>query len=183
MLSHPARSPGTNVNRYGDPRLLEHAAHPALALHALVHAPQEIVDALPLAVAFWFCLGAHEWGHSWAASRRGVGLYLPLIVPAGFGFLGSFGGITRFRGFVPDRSALLDVAAAGPAVGTITSGTMLLLGLGLSSAGLGDVTVDSAAFADSWSVGLLAQAALGEALTNPEVSGTVEPCACRSLAW
>jgi len=32
-----------------------------------------------------------------AASKRDVGLYLPLIVPAGFGFIGSFGGITRFK--------------------------------------------------------------------------------------
>jgi len=98
-----------------------------------------------------------------------VSLYLPLLVPAGFGFLGSFGGITRFRGFVPDRAALLDVAEAGPAVGVVVSSALLLLGLGLSAAGLGDVTVDSAAFADSWSVGLLTQAMLGDALTNPEV--------------
>jgi hypothetical protein len=90
-------------------------------------------------------------------------------VPAGFGFLGSFGGITRFRGFVPDRSALLSVAAAGPAAGAAASGALLLAGLALSAAGLGDVTIDSASLADSWSVALLAQAALGDALTNPEV--------------
>ena len=28
-------------------------------------------------------------------------LYLPFIVPSGFGFLGAFGGITRIRGFAP----------------------------------------------------------------------------------
>jgi hypothetical protein len=32
-----------------------------------------------------------------AASKRDVSLYLPLIIPAGFGFIGSFGGITRFK--------------------------------------------------------------------------------------
>ena len=52
---------------------------------------------------FWFALGAHEWGHWWAAQRRGVELYLPVVVPAGFGFLGSFGAITRVRGFIPNR--------------------------------------------------------------------------------
>ncbi len=129
----------------------------------------DLLDAAPLALAFWGTLLAHELGHRAAASRRGVGLYLPLLVPAGFGFVGSFGGITRFRGFCPDRAALLDVAASGPAVGAAVSGLMLAAGLGLSAAGLGDVTVDSVAFADSWSVGLLAQAALGDALASPEV--------------
>lgn len=130
---------------------------------------QDVVDTLPLVGAFWLALLAHEAGHWWAAGRRGVSLYLPLIVPAGFGFLGSFGAITRFRGFVTDRSALLDVAASGPAAGTAASAALLAVGLLLSSAGLGDVTVDSASFADSWSVGLLAQAALGDALAQPEV--------------
>jgi hypothetical protein len=54
-------------------------------------------------------------------------------------------------------------------VGTAASLGLVLAGLGLSSAGLGDVTVDSAAFADSWSIGLMVQAALGDALANPEV--------------
>lgn len=61
------------------------------------------------------------------------------------------------------------MSAAGPAVGTAVSGALLLVGMLLSSVGLGDVTVDSASFADSWSVALLAQAALGDALANPEV--------------
>lgn len=64
-------------------------------------------------MGFWFLLGAHEWGHRQAAKEASVQLYWPLIVPAGFGFLGSFGGITRFRGFVPDREVLLKVGVAG----------------------------------------------------------------------
>ncbi|GBF98071.1 peptidase M50 [Raphidocelis subcapitata] len=154
----------TSLNSAGVPMLqfLVDPFHTALTA-------QDVTDALPLVGAFWLTLLAHEAGHRVAAARRGVGLYLPLIVPAGFGFLGSFGGITRFRGFVRDRAALLDVAAAGPAAGAAVSGGLLAAGLALSAAGLGDVTVDSAAFADSWSVALLAQAALGDALTNPEV--------------
>ena len=31
---------------------------------------QDFTDALPGALAFWFALGAHEWGHWWAAQRR-----------------------------------------------------------------------------------------------------------------
>jgi hypothetical protein len=64
---------------------------------------------------------------------------------------------------------LLDVAMAGPLWGCAASGALLLGGLGLSAAGLGDVTIDSPALADSFIVGLLGQAVLGEALVNPEV--------------
>ena len=70
---------------------------------------QDLLDALPLALSFWALLGVHELGHSQAASKAGVQLYWPLTVPAGFAFLGSFGGITRFKGFVPDRNTLLKV--------------------------------------------------------------------------
>lgn len=48
---------------------------------------------------------AHEVAHY--RNRFGAELYLPFIVPAGYGFLGSFGGITRLKGFLPDRDALL----------------------------------------------------------------------------
>lgn len=53
--------------------------------------------------------------------------------------------------------------------GTAASGSLMLLGLGLSAAGLGDVTIDSPALADSFITGLLGQFVLGEALVNPEV--------------
>jgi len=52
---------------------------------------------------------AHEVGHY--RQRHGAEMYLPFIVPAGFGFLGSFGGITRLKGFLPDRDALLKFGA------------------------------------------------------------------------
>jgi hypothetical protein len=45
----------------------------------------------------------------------------------------------------------------------------MLVGLGLTVAGLGDITIDSPAFADSFIVGLLGQFVLGDALANPEV--------------
>lgn len=132
---------------------------------------QDVVGALPLAGFFWLTLLCHEAGHRVAAKKRDVSLYLPLIVPAGFGFIGSFGGITRFKGFVPNRETLLDVALAGPLWGTAASAVLLLLGLGLSVAGLGDVTIDSPALADSFLVGLLGQLTLGERLAQPEVRG------------
>jgi hypothetical protein len=73
------------------------------------------------------------------------------------------------QGFVPDKATLLDVSMAGPLWGSVTSGVLLLTGLGLSAAGLGDVTVDSPALADSFLIGLLGQFVLGDALASPEV--------------
>eukprot|EP00879_Flechtneria_rotunda_P029446 GHRR01031853.1.p1 GENE.GHRR01031853.1~~GHRR01031853.1.p1 ORF type:complete len:370 (+),score=107.16 GHRR01031853.1:447-1556(+) len=130
---------------------------------------QDVFNALPLAGAFWLTLLLHEAGHRVAAQKHGVSLYLPLIVPAGFGFIGSFGGITRFKSFVPNRSTLLDVAVAGPLWGSMASGILLVAGSGLTAAGLGDLTIDSPALADSFLIGLLGQLTLGETLTNPEV--------------
>jgi hypothetical protein len=72
---------------------------------------------------------------------------------------------------VKDRPTLLDVSMAGPLWGTAASGALLAVGLGLTVAGLGDITIDSPAFADSFIVGLLGQFLLGEALANPEVGG------------
>eukprot|EP00195_Chlamydomonas_chlamydogama_P008095 CAMPEP_0202901442 /NCGR_PEP_ID=MMETSP1392-20130828/14253_1 /ASSEMBLY_ACC=CAM_ASM_000868 /TAXON_ID=225041 /ORGANISM="Chlamydomonas chlamydogama, Strain SAG 11-48b" /LENGTH=475 /DNA_ID=CAMNT_0049587999 /DNA_START=68 /DNA_END=1495 /DNA_ORIENTATION=+ len=130
---------------------------------------QDFLDALPGALAFFFALGAHEWGHQWAAKRRGLGTYYPLFVPAGFGFLGSFGAITRIRGFVPNREALLDFAASGPLVGTGVAGAITFLGFVLSSLGVTDVSIDSSSFADSFFMAVAAQAFLGDDLVNPVV--------------
>lgn len=58
---------------------------------------------------------------------------------------------------------------AGPLWGCAASGALMLMGLGLTAAGLGDLTVDSAGLADSFIVGLLGQVLLGETLANPEV--------------
>ena len=47
----------------------------------------------------------HEVGHSVAARSKGVELGRPILVPAGLGFLGSFGAITFIRTELPNRRA------------------------------------------------------------------------------
>jgi membrane-associated protease RseP (regulator of RpoE activity) len=86
------------------------------------------------------------------------------VVPAGFGLLGSFGGITRFRGFAPNRQAQLDIAAAGPAAGAAASAALVVLGFALTAAGYRDVGIESATFADSFIMAVLAQGVLGDQL-------------------
>jgi hypothetical protein len=47
--------------------------------------------------------GAHELGHGVVARRRGVDLTPGFLIPAGLGFLGSFGAITRIKQTLPNR--------------------------------------------------------------------------------
>ena len=56
------------------------------------------------------------------------------------------------------RQTLLQVSAAGPAAGAAASLACLLLGLGLSVAGLGGVSVEPSAFEDSLLVGIIGTA-------------------------
>ena len=59
---------------------------------------------------------------------------------------------------MPYREALLQIAAYGPAAGAAASLAAVLLGLGLSAAGLGGgITVQSSAFEDSLLLGLLGE--------------------------
>eukprot|EP00798_Chlamydomonas_sp_ICE-L_P006603 gene6603-3257_t len=130
---------------------------------------QDVYDAIPGSLALWFALGSHEWGHFWAAGRRSVQLYYPFIIPAGFGFLGSFGGLTRVRGFIPNREAMLDIAVHGPLIGTIVASSMTLLGFVLTSAGFTDYSIDTVSFSDSLIMGVGAQLFFQEGLNNPEI--------------
>jgi hypothetical protein len=55
------------------------------------------------------------------------------------------------------RTALLDIAAAGPLAGASLSSVLVLVGLALAGAGVGTIPVEPAAFEDS-----LLLATLGE---------------------
>lgn len=109
---------------------------------------------------------AHEAGHQWQARRYGVRLVCPLWVPTPE--LGSFGAVTRFATAVPHRTALWDIAVAGPLAGGCVSLMLLLLGLGLSPAAHG-IPVESEWLQSSWLVGGVAQVFLGSALQEPLV--------------
>lgn len=128
---------------------------------------QDFLDALPGALALFFALGAHDFGHYVAAKRHGLQLYLPFYIPAGFGLLGSFGSITRVRNLVPNREALLDLAVSGPLYGCAASGALLLAGFALSAAGFSTVGVDTPALADSTLIALLSAVFLGDQLAQP----------------
>jgi membrane-associated protease RseP (regulator of RpoE activity) len=90
-------------------------------------------EAIPLSLGLWAILAAHEIGHRLLAKRYNLRLSLPFFLPTWQ--IGSFGSITRFESLLPDRTALFDVAFAGPAFGGAVSLAMLVLGLLLSHPG------------------------------------------------
>ena len=89
---------------------------------------------------------APELGHLAAARARGLELAPPLFIPAGLGLLGSFGAITRIKSFVPDRTALAAVGAAGPLAGAALSAAIMVAGAVLTSQQIGGVELDVASF-------------------------------------
>lgn len=120
-------------------------------------------EALPISLGILAVLGAHELGHRLMAQRHHVRLSPPFLIPAWQ--LGSFGGFTRFESLLPNRSALFDIAFAGPAAGGLLSLLMVIIGFLLSHPG-SQFQVPSPFFQGSILVGTLARVVLGTALQN-----------------
>ena len=123
-------------------------------------------EAIPLSLGLWSVLIAHEIGHRVLANRYQIRLSIPFFLPTWQ--IGSFGAITRFESLLPNRTALFDIALAGPAVGGIVSLLFLVLGLILSHPG-SMFQLPTEFFRASILVGSLAKVVLGSALETPVV--------------
>jgi membrane-associated protease RseP (regulator of RpoE activity) len=131
------------------------------------NAPQRWLEVLPIGGGLIGLLAAHEIGHRVLAQRYQVRLSPPFFFPTWQ--LGSFGALTRFESILPNRTALFDIAFAGPAAGGLVSFVLLVTGLVLSHPGsLFQVPVDF--FKGSILVGTLAKVILGSALQGPLVN-------------
>jgi membrane-associated protease RseP (regulator of RpoE activity) len=118
-------------------------------------------EAIPLSLGLWSVLIAHELGHKAIANRYQIRLSIPFFLPNWQ--IGSFGAITRFESLLPNRTALFDIAFAGPAVGGVLSLLLLILGLILSHPGSA-FQLPTEFFRASILVGTLAKVILGSAL-------------------
>jgi membrane-associated protease RseP (regulator of RpoE activity) len=118
-------------------------------------------EAIPLSLGLWAVLTVHEIGHHLLAKRYNLRLSYPFFLPTWQ--IGSFGAITRFESLLPGRTALFDVAFAGPAFGGVVAFAMLVLGLLLSHPG-SFFQLPAQFFQGSILVGSLARAVLGSAL-------------------
>ncbi|MEO1339623.1 MAG: site-2 protease family protein [Cyanobacteria bacterium J06635_13] len=123
-------------------------------------------EAIPLALGLWATLIAHEVGHRISANRYNIRLSIPFFIPNWQ--IGSFGTITRFESLLPNRTALFDIAFAGPAVGGVLSLLLLLAGLVLSHPG-STFQLPTEFFRASILVGTLAKVILGSALESAVV--------------
>ncbi|NEO26087.1 MAG: site-2 protease family protein [Kamptonema sp. SIO4C4] len=118
-------------------------------------------EPLPIAAGLWLILAAHEGGHWWYANRYNVRLSLPYLIPSWQ--IGSFGAITRFESLLPHRTALFDIAIAGPAFSGLVSFILLTLGLLLSHSG-SLFQLPTEFFQSSVLVGTMAKVILGSSL-------------------
>ncbi|MEY4517803.1 MAG: hypothetical protein RLZZ499_402 [Cyanobacteriota bacterium] len=123
-------------------------------------------EAIPLSLGLWSVLIAHELGHKAIANRYNIRLSIPFFLPNWQ--IGSFGAITRFESLLPNRTALFDIAFAGPAVGGVLSLLLLILGLILSHPG-STFQLPTEFFRASILVGTLAKVVLGSALEEAVV--------------
>jgi len=128
--------------------------------------PERYAEVLPLALGIVSILAVHEIGHWVLAKRYNMRLSLPFFIPTWQ--LGSFGSLTRIESLIPNRTALFDVAIAGPAAGGVLSFGMLIIGLVLSHKG-SLFQVPTEFFQGSILVGTLARVVLRESLQEPLV--------------
>lgn len=93
--------------------------------------PQNLIKGLPFAAALLGILGAHEFGHYFAARYHKVSVTLPYFIPMPLGF-GTLGAFIQMKEPVPDRRKLFDIGVAGPLAGLCLAVPLLIYGLATS---------------------------------------------------
>ncbi len=141
-------------------------------------------DSAVFAGALMAILLAHELGHWFVARRHGFALSLPYFIPFPAGF-GTFGAIIRLRSLPENRTALLEMGAAGPLAGMVVAVACLALGLPATEVGppvlpplpepTGEPSAAVQAFADALDavLGWGPLAWVGEQLSPPVPDGHV----------
>ncbi len=87
------------------------------------------LESAKFAGALMAILLAHELGHYIVGRRHGLDMSPPFFIPAPIIAFGTFGAIIRMRDRPKDRSALLEMGAAGPLAGAVVAILFLALGL------------------------------------------------------
>jgi membrane-associated protease RseP (regulator of RpoE activity) len=87
---------------------------------------------LEYSLAILFVLGAHEFGHYFAARYHNVQATLPYFIPFPpipfFINFGTLGALIRTRSIVPSKKVMFDIGVAGPIAGFIACVLVLLYG-------------------------------------------------------
>ena len=87
---------------------------------------------LPYALSILFILGAHEFGHYFAALAHKVNTTLPYFIPfpplPGFFHFGTMGAVIKTKSPVPDNKAMFDIGVSGPIAGFVACLIILVYG-------------------------------------------------------
>ncbi len=86
------------------------------------------IGSAKFALGLMGILLAHEMGHYVVARRHGFALSLPYFLPYPVAF-GTFGAIIRLRSMPANRTALLEMGAAGPLAGFAVAIVVMAIGL------------------------------------------------------
>ena len=94
--------------------------------------PTDILKGVPFSITLMLILGTHEFGHYYYAKKHGVDATLPFFIPAPT-LIGTFGAFIKINSPIREKSALLQIGAAGPIAGFIIAVPALIIGLTRSS--------------------------------------------------
>jgi membrane-associated protease RseP (regulator of RpoE activity) len=140
---------------------------------------RELPNGLPFAASLLGILGAHEFGHYFAARYHNTAVTLPYFLPFPGSPFGTLGAFIQLKQPPRNRKVLLDIGLAGPLAGLVVAIPVLLFGLYLSD--LGHLPTQGA---DAMGHGLegnsllylaMKYAAKGKLLPQPVSYGGVEP--------
>ncbi len=92
----------------------------------------DFIHGLPYSLSILFFLGAHEFGHFFAAVYHKVKATLPFFIPfppiTNFGYFGTMGAVIKTKTPIPNNKAMFDIGAAGPISGFIACLIVLIYG-------------------------------------------------------
>ncbi len=139
----------------------------------------ELWRGLPYALSIMLILGAHEFGHYFAARRHNLAVTLPYFIPLPFiSPFGTLGAFIQLRQPMRNRKVLLDVGAAGPLAGLIFA--IPILFIGLAQARVAPITGGGYYEGDSLVYAFAKIVTFGEFLPNGQVDVIVNSS---QLAW
>jgi membrane-associated protease RseP (regulator of RpoE activity) len=93
--------------------------------------PARLLGGIPFAATVMLFFLAHEMGHYLCCRRYGIHSTLPFFIPMPTP-IGTMGAVILIRSAIRSRTALFDIAIAGPIAGFVVAAFVLVFSLGLS---------------------------------------------------
>lgn len=130
--------------------------------------PGFLLRGLPFAATLLGILGAHEFGHYFAARFHKVAVTLPYFIPMPLTF-GTLGAFIALKEPISDRRKLFDIGVAGPLAGLVLAVPLLFYGLATSPVRAVNFPAGGGAFVEGNSILYYTAKLLifGKALPNP----------------